>query len=146
MYRRLHRDNVLVIFALRVYLIRNNTKTKTCTPTLWSSKVENRVPKHPSSSKDYPHFSDIKCPLVWVKIFPDFKFVAAGGILVKQTHLVFTKSTIDSDFEEYKLQLLTGLHREWTDNRPDIFLIMISLFPSAVLPVTNLQKKIPARS
>ena len=45
MQRRLHSDNVLVIFALRVYLLRNNTKTKTCTTTLWSSKVENCIPK-----------------------------------------------------------------------------------------------------
>ena len=33
------------IFALRVYLLRNITKTKTCATTLWSSKVENRIPK-----------------------------------------------------------------------------------------------------
>ena len=32
-------------FALRVYLLRDNTKTKTCTTTIWSSKVENRILK-----------------------------------------------------------------------------------------------------
>ena len=32
-------------FALRVYLLRNNTKTKTCTTTLWGSKVDDCIPK-----------------------------------------------------------------------------------------------------